>query len=47
VTEAINPNNSVATNLLKAYEALLEVDIVTAPEISLLKLWLQDLDNLT
>jgi hypothetical protein len=47
VIEAINPNNSVAINLLKAYEALLAVGIVTAPEISLLRLWLQDLDNLT
>lgn len=46
VSQAISPDNSVAANLLKAYEALLTAAIVTPEEISLLKLWLQDLDSI-
>lgn len=47
VTQAISPENSVATNLLKAYESLLQAAIVTPQELSLLKLWLQDLASIT
>lgn len=47
VSHAISPENSVATNLLKAYERLLQAAIVTPQEISLLKLWLQDLETIT
>jgi hypothetical protein len=47
VSQAISSENSVATNLLKAYESLLQAAIVTPQELSLLKLWLQDLESIT
>ncbi|SHL54076.1 STELLO glycosyltransferase family protein [Hymenobacter psychrotolerans] len=42
VKSRISPDNSVSENLLRAYQGLQEVGIVSAQEVELLQLWLQD-----
>jgi hypothetical protein len=46
VAGSISPKNSIAENLLLAYEALLSNRIVVEEEISNLKCWLQDVSEL-
>ncbi|MDF3079262.1 MAG: hypothetical protein K0S09_3151 [Sphingobacteriaceae bacterium] len=46
VENAISSTKSMGANLLSAYEALLEADIVTSEEIITLKAWLSDLEDL-
>ncbi len=46
VKERISPTNSVAQNLTAAYTGLYQKGIVTAQELELLDLWLQDLTAL-
>ncbi|MEM6254355.1 MAG: STELLO glycosyltransferase family protein [Cyanobacteria bacterium P01_D01_bin.156] len=46
VTKSISSSLSIPSNLYQAYEALLQANIVTRKEISLLSLWLKDLSEL-
>ncbi|KAA9332259.1 DUF288 domain-containing protein [Hymenobacter busanensis] len=47
VSRAISPENTVGENLRRAYAELAKENIVTAQEIELLDLWLEDVAELT
>ena len=46
VNGVISKEKSISENMLLAYEALLQNNIVTRKEVSLLEAWLHDLDEL-
>ncbi len=47
VRQAVSPNRSIAENLLRAYENLIQAGLVPAGEIKLLEAWLHDLNTVT
>lgn len=46
VKNCLDPDVSISENLIKAYEALKEINVVEKEEIDLLNSWLQDLEQL-